>query len=632
MRLFKLKTSRLALIFSIVMLVVHLGIGYLVAAVIKDQMLGSIWQRSLKVYWPAMDLIQVLRLNVNVGVLMGVGMMIATALLEWWVIFATGIWLVRLYFWKPPISNVSKIAIPIIVLVIAVCFYEASPETLGMSKYQRFRFDVSAGNIDKVRETLKHNPRFANKVQPGWGTALHEAARSGRAEIAELLLENGSDIKTTELEGDTPLHTAIKWGGHEDVVKVLIAHKADVNAGDNDGKTPLFLAASGGHTNIILLLLANGADINTTDKYGNCALTGAICNNRYGVVPLLLSNGANPIIRGSIGDTLDRAALQDSPALAESLLPYFTGTNSTKYLSEAFSSAFEFGHMDVAIPISVAALRFESNSIYEAAFNGNVDDVRAQLESQPDLLNAKDFLGLSPLHRAAQAGQDAIVRLLLAKSADIGSIDQNGNTPLHWAVFTGQSNVVETLIDNKAGLNIKGARERSPLYLAVQQGFAPLAGMLLKAGADPNIATSGGETPLCVAVANGNVEALKLLLAYHANFSMHIYGDTLFHVWARGTANLDVANLLLANGCDADAKGHEGKTALHALVETANIWRVQEGQMQAVQWLLDHKADVNAKDDKGQTPLSLLKSHNRGRIIERRKDIGDLLRKYGAKE
>lgn len=33
-----------------------------------------------------------------------------------------------------------------------------------------------------------------------------------------------------------------------------------------------------------------------------------------------------------------------------------------------------------------------------------------------------------------------------------------------------------------------------------------------------------------------------------------------------------------------------------------------------------------------QTLLSLLKWHNRGRDLERRKDIGDLLRKYGAKE
>ena len=78
---------------------------------------------------------------------------------------------------------------------------------------------------------------------------------------------------------------------------------------------------------------------------------------------------------------LDRAALQDSPALAESLLPYFKDTSSPKYLSKSFSKAFQFGHMDVAIPISVAALRFESNSIFDAAFKGDADIVRV---AEPD--------------------------------------------------------------------------------------------------------------------------------------------------------------------------------------------------------------------------------------------------------
>ena len=633
MRIFKLKTSRLALVLSAIALAAHLGIGYLLASVIKHQVLAEMWQHSLKVYWPAMDFVQIFGLNVNVGILMGMAIMVIAAFLELWVIFCVLIWLARLYFRKPPISNAFKFSIAFALLVVAVCFFELSPETLGMSKYQSFRFDASTGNIDKVRETLKHNPRFANKVQPGWGTALHEAARNGRADIVELLLENGSDVKATELEGDTPLHTAVKWGGHEDVVKVLIAHKADVNARDNDGKTPLWNASASGYTNIILLLLTNGADINARDKDGNCALSGAVENNRYGVVPLLLSHGADPTVSDLSGDTmLDRAALQDSPTLAESLLPYFTNANSVNILSKAFSSALQFGHMDVAMPISIYALRFDTNSIFDAAFKGVADAVQAKLASQADLLNSKDFLGLSPLHRAAQSGQKSVVELLLAKNADINVTDQNGSGPLHWAVFLGQSNIVETLISHKADLNLKDAGGNSALHLAVQQGFISLAEMLLEAGANANIAASHGQTPLCVAVANGNPKAVKLLETYHADFTVRWYDDTVFHVWARGTANVEVAELLLANGCDINAKGREGQTPLHALVEASSRQLNQSDQLQAVQWLLDHKADVNAKDDKGQTPVSILKWQNRGRTIEKRKDIGDLLRKYGAKD
>ena len=634
MRLIKLKTSLLALVFSVITIAVHIGGFYLMVATHRSGMLVGIWQNSYKIYWPAFYLIRILGPMGNGSPLMGVVLMSMAAWFEWWVIYAAGIWMVRLYFREPPISKRTRIAIVLGVLAAGICFYKGWPERMGMSKYQSFRFDVATGKIDNVKEGLRQNPGFANQVQPGWGTALHEAAQNGRADTTELLLENGSDVKATDGDGETPLFTAIKWGGHEEVVKVLIAHKADVNARDHDGKTPLWQAAAQGYSNIITLLLTNGADVNVRDKYGNCPLTGAIENNRYGVVPLLLSNGANPVIDGSIENTLDRAALQDSPALAESLLPYFKGTNSPGYMKEAFSSAFTYGHMDVAVPIAVSALRFENNPIYQAAFNGNIDVVHTQLDSQSDLLNAKDFLGLAPLHRAAQGGQKTVVEFLLSKAADINSIDQNGNTPLHWAVFTGHSNVVEALIANKASLNVKGGGEKSPLHLAVQQGFLLIAEMLLKSGTDPNITASGGETPLCVAVANGNVEAVKLLLTYHSGFNVNVYGQTLFHLWASGTPNIEVANLLLANGCNINAKGREGKTPLHVLAETARWPQGQDMQIQiqAVQWLLDHKADVNAKDDKGETPLSLLKYQGGGRVIERRKDIGDLLRKYGAKE
>src|SRR5579859_2686053 len=114
MGLFKLKTSRLALILAVVTLVLHLGIGYLLAVLLKDMALISIWQRSLIVYWPAINLIQVLMLNASGSFAFGMATMFIAALLELWAIFAAAIWLCRIYFRKPPINNVSKITIGII--------------------------------------------------------------------------------------------------------------------------------------------------------------------------------------------------------------------------------------------------------------------------------------------------------------------------------------------------------------------------------------------------------------------------------------------------------------------------------------------------------------------------------------
>ncbi len=61
-------------------------------------------------------------------------------------------------------------------------------------------------------------------------TPLHEAARTGRMDIAELLLANKADVNAADNDGDTPLHQAAELG-HKDVVALLLANKADVNRG-----------------------------------------------------------------------------------------------------------------------------------------------------------------------------------------------------------------------------------------------------------------------------------------------------------------------------------------------------------------------------------------------------------------
>src|SRR5579871_6266459 len=162
MRLLNLKTQRLALIFAIVALVLHLAVGYLLAAVIKNPTLASTWQSSLKIYWPAMSLIQVFTLNVNVGYVFGLVTMILTALLELWAIFAAGIWLIRLNFRNPPISNVSRVGITVTALVFAVCFYTMSPEALGDPRSPLERA-MESGDTNAVAKILASNPALANK-------------------------------------------------------------------------------------------------------------------------------------------------------------------------------------------------------------------------------------------------------------------------------------------------------------------------------------------------------------------------------------------------------------------------------------------------------------------------------------
>jgi ankyrin repeat protein len=77
----------------------------------------------------------------------------------------------------------------------------------------------------------------------------------------------------------------------------------------------------------------------------------------------------------------------------------------------------------------------ELDKLIEAVKRGAFEDVRAIVESRPDLVRAKDETGATALHYAAFDGRRDIVRLLVHLGADINATDEKfGATPAGWAI------------------------------------------------------------------------------------------------------------------------------------------------------------------------------------------------------
>lgn len=156
--------------------------------------------------------------------------------------------------------------------------------------------------------------------------------------------------------------------------------------------------------------------------------------------------------------------------------------------------------------------------IFEACAIGLLDEVEKILSADPEKVNDYSEDGFQPLGLASYFGHLEIVTLLLERGAQVDCASRNPMQvmPLHSAVAGRSPEVVAALIERGAPLDARQAGDFTPLHAAAQNGDLPIVQMLLAAGADPSPRDAEGKTPLSFALAEDHGEVVSLLRAYGA--------------------------------------------------------------------------------------------------------------------
>ena len=156
------------------------------------------------------------------------------------------------------------------------------------------------------------------------------------------------------------------------------------------------------------------------------------------------------------------------------------------------------------------------------------------------------------------------------------------------------------------------------LYEAAELGDIEAVKQHLADGTDIELKCTGcGSTALGHAAKYGHNEIAELLIENGADVDAKDEdGSTPLHLAAL-MGYKEIAELLIAKGADVNAKKDDGSwTSLHSAAMT--------GSNEIVGLLIAAGADVNAKDAYGRTPLD-------DAIQQKRTETADLLRKHGGK-
>lgn len=271
------------------------------------------------------------------------------------------------------------------------------------------------------------------------------------------------------------------------------------------------------------------------------------------------------------------------------------------------------GQVDMKTLDAVLAMFHDSRSqdhVVESLFDMNADG------------EVSDTFSKFSSYVACIEGWNDIVKLLLDNGANIESKDLHGWTPLMHTVVAGRTRTLHLLLDRGADIKSLDKSGRSALQLAAETHHSDIVKVLLERGAIVDEKDLSGRTALLRAAECGSPHVVKLLLERGASVEQKdLAGRSALHICAIArVVSTDVVRLLMEYGAVIDSRDSEGRTPPMLAMQSNVLWMYEK-------LTFIDGADVNARDDQGNTALHLLLSSG----VEREcKELIDALISFGA--
>src|SRR5215471_5032260 len=454
----------------------------------------------------------------------------------------------------------------------------ANPNAMSADGATAVMYASANADLDLVRALIKAGANV--KLKNRFGTsALTEAAIIGSAPIIDALLKAGADPNTKNPEGETAL-MAVARGGKIEAAKRLLDAGADVNAKESwGGQSAVMWAAAQSQAEMIKLLASRGADVNARGmihQWERKVITEPRPKdmNKGGFTPLLY------------------AAREGCVACAKELM--------------TAKADPDLEDPDRVTPLNMALLNLHFEfAAYMIKAGADVD--KWDLFGRSPLYMAADVSTLPVKGNGAMAvipSEDSLTALDVARI-----LLQKGTNP---NLQLKRRPPYRDVPQDRGGDTIL-AQGATALLRAARAGDAPFVELLLKNGALVDLPSKEGVTPLMAAAGvefgtrvtrgrnrtnDGVLATMRLLLDAGADINARMVTEP-------RRAATDGASARAAAAVGAGRRGSQVSSPFAVPHQTALHGAAERGFTEFVKFLVDHGADLQAKDADGRTPLDL---------------------------